>query len=253
MRVYLYQMDMEWESKEQNFNRVRSFLDQAKVEADSLVVLPEMFATGFSMDAKKISEPSDGPTTSFLRQMCRDYHVWIIAGLAVQSNDVRYNQAIIISPEGDIKGRYNKNYPFSFANEDRHYKAGDNLELVSINGFNVSPIICYDLRFPELFRKGVQQGAELFVVIANWPARRVDHWTTLIQARAIENQAWVIGLNRAGSDPDHTYPGRSLIVDPHGVTRLQFGHLEDIQSMKLDHSLLKDWRESFPALNDIKS
>ncbi|HSI35394.1 MAG TPA: nitrilase-related carbon-nitrogen hydrolase, partial [Tepidisphaeraceae bacterium] len=117
-------------------------------------------------------------------------------------------------------------------------------------GLTVCPAVCYDLRFPEQFRAGVEAGAELFLVIANWPIKRENHWLTLLAARAIENQAYVLGVNRAGTDPTFTYGGRSILVDPHGVTRADAGIAESVLTADVDPTLVRQWRTDFPALRD---
>ena len=137
--------------------------------------------------------------------------------------------------------------PSSFAGEERTYLPGDDLPLFELGGLTWAPAICYDLRFPELFREAALRGAEAFLVLANWPARRVDHWHALLRARAIENQAYVLGVNRSGSDPNETYVSSSLAVDPRGEVL----H-EGPGAVDLDPAQVREWRAAFPALRDVR-
>jgi predicted amidohydrolase len=150
-----------------------------------------------------------------------------------------------------VVARYNKIHPFTLGGESQHYAAGEDLVLTEWAGCKVAPMICYDLRFPELFRSAVRRGAQLFTVIANWPVKREQHWVTLLQARAIENQAYVIGVNRCGTDPKHVYSGRSMIVDPHGNILAEIGNREGMIEAAIDVAALEAWRKDFPALQDI--
>ena len=143
-------------------------------------------------------------------------------------------------------------YPFTPMGEDQVHTRGKSTKTFHVEGFQLSPILCYDLRFPELFRMNIVQGANLFVVIASWPKVRINHWHTLLQARAIENQAYVIGLNRTGKDPNHNYSGSSRIIDPTGKTVMEMKGKEEVASTKLDRNLVDEWRDKFPVLKDIR-
>jgi omega-amidase len=253
MRVACCQLDIVWEDKPANYRKVRSLLAQAQLPADTLVVLPEMFATGFSMNVAVTREEAPFPTESFLAKMACDLHLSVIGGFAGAGQDGQArNQAAVFSPTGQRLGRYSKMHPFSLGGEAQHYAAGTEIVAFEWQGCQVAPFICYDLRFPELFRAAVRRGVALFVVIANWPSRRIDHWITLLQARAIENQAYVVGVNRCGADPKHSYTGRSLVVDHHGVIRLDLGYSERVESIDLDLAAVEAWRKEFPALRDMQ-
>ena len=153
---------------------------------------------------------------------------------------------------GKLLADYAKLHPFSFGKEPLHFAAGDSLKLFAWNDFTVCPTICYDLRFPELYRRGMQMGAQLFTVIANWPANREGHWPALLQARAIENQCFVAGCNRAGNDPHLTYNGGSLIVDPRGRILADGGSGEGVISADVEVETVLAWRREFPVFNDIR-
>jgi predicted amidohydrolase len=163
------------------------------------------------------------------------------------------NELAVYDPSGRPVALYQKNYTFSYTDESSHYQAGEGLALFKWHDFTVCPLICYDLRFPELFRSAVRNGADLFTVSANWPDARLRHWKTLIDARAIENLACVVGVNRVGSDPRFRYPGCSRIVDHHGKLLAEAGDSESVLSYELDHGDLVSWRREFPALDDIKA
>lgn len=251
MIVYLCQTDIQWENKTENFRVVENLLDSTTITENSLLVLPELFSTGFSMNVNAVAEEEKGMTFQFLSKLAQRRKIWVVAGLGTISPDGKgLNQATVIDPTGHEKGRYTKNYPFSLSNEGDFYKEGSEVMVVECNEFNLAPIICYDLRFPELFRSATDKRADLFTVIANWPIKRVDHWITLLKARAIENQAWVIGVNRAGNDPHHSYPGRSLVVDPHGVVRAQLNDSQGIAQCSINQSESESWRSEFPAIKD---
>ena len=252
MTVYGCQLNIVWEDKAANFARARALLLRRRLSPTSLIILPEMFATGFTMNTVGISEPMDGPTTAFLRQLATDRRSYVLGGLARQDGQNVFNEAVCMTPSGECVARYAKLHPFSPGGESDHYSAGHHLTVFPCGKLKVAVFICYDLRFPEVFRAAVTQGAEVLVVIANWPSRRHSHWTTLLQARAIENQAYVIGVNRCGRDPKLDYSGGSVIFDPHGNTVALAGKEESILSARLDRKLPSRWRNEFPALKDIR-
>jgi omega-amidase len=253
MQLIGVQLDIVWEDKAATFDRVRRLLEASRPARDALVVLPEMFSTGFSMNLRGIAEGEDRPAERFLQTLAREYGVFILGGVVNIGGDRRgRNQAIAFSPDGQELVRYDKMYPFSPGGESDHYTAGEELAFFDWKGAKVAPFICYDLRFPELFRQSVRQRPHVMAVIASWPNMRESHWVTLLQARAIENLAYVIGVNRCGSDPKFKYPGRSMIVDPHGKVLKVGGAGEGLISAEIDPQLVDSWRRDFPVLNDMK-
>lgn len=253
MKVIGCQLDVVWEDPARNMDAVRSLLAAEEIPAESLIVLPELFATGYSMDTQRIVEPVPSPTLEFLVSLAREHDSTVVGGMAAAGQGGRArNEAVAVGPGGGVLARYAKMYPFSAAGETEHYEPGDNVLSFAAGGFVVCPFVCYDLRFPEVFRAAVRRGAELFVVIANWPAARIGHWETLLRARAIENQAFVVGINRVGSDPNFNFPGHSLIIDPHGNVLAQAGETAGIVSAELDPLAVSSWRREFPALKDIR-
>jgi omega-amidase len=254
MKVLAIQLDCAWEDRNANFLRAERLLAAKDPEPGSLVVLPEMFAAGFTMDQGKVAEASDGETASFLSRIAREYRVFMLGGAVTRGTQERaWNEALAFGPDGVRLARYRKLHPFTFAGEAEHYQAGDEIALFSWNGLRVAPFICYDLRFPEVFRLAVLAGAEVMAVIANWPARRAAHWKLLLRARALENQAYVVGVNRAGRDPHHAYAGGSLIVGPDGEVEGEMGAEEGMLAGILSPERLREARARLPVLPDIRA
>ena len=254
MRIHLIQLNTEWEQKEANFTSVRSHFEEANPSPGSLVVLPELFATGFSMAADQIAEFTDAtgaPTRAFLSELASRWNCAVIAGVASCDGAKVSNKALAVFPNGSATS-YEKHQLFTFAGEDQAYRVGDALSTFSYAGGCVGLSICYDLRFPEIYRALAKAGAELLINIANWPQQRTAHWVTLLQARAIENQCYVAGVNRAGSDPNHEYGGRSLLVDPQGEIIADAGEAEGIVSGDINFEAVRAWRAEFPALADAR-
>jgi predicted amidohydrolase len=248
------QFDIAWEDKPANYRIVTEMVRQAKLPAGSLLVLPEMFATGFTMNVAKIEEPPEGPTQQFLASMARDHKIYVAAGLVQKGPDGRgRNELLAISPEGQLLCRYAKMHPFAPGGEAEHYASGHEIVQFDWQGLKVTPFICYDLRFPELFRKAARMGTDVFLDIASWPAARTNHWITLLQARAIENQAFVLGNNRCGSDPKFGYLGRSMIIDHAGEILADAGEGPGMISAKLDVTSMQAYRFKLPFLKDMRN
>lgn len=253
MKVYCCQTDITWENREKNFRNVSELIEKGQIPPRSLVLLPEMFASGFSMNVDTVAETPKNETAEFLSRLARDFSIYLIGGVVTKAADGRgLNQAAVFSPAGKELARYSKMQPFSLGGEAKAYAAGDDVVLFSWEGITVAPFVCYDLRFPELFRAAVRRGAELFAVIANWPVMRIQHWATLLQARAIENLAYVAGTNRCGDDPKLKYNGRSLIVNQHGDVLADAGDGQKIISAEVDARAIRAWRQDFPALKDMR-
>lgn len=260
MKLFGVQLDIVWEDKPATFDRVRRLVDATRPEAGSLLVLPEMFSTGFSMNVAGIQEGTKRAAEQFLESLARQWDIFVLGGVVNLGPDGRgRNQALAYSPQGREIIRYDKMQPFSLGGEMKHYTPGDEIKQFDWGGMSVAPFICYDLRFPELFRDAVmpsQKGtppAQLLAVIASWPFPRDSHWTILLQARAIENQAYVLGVNRCGKDPNHTYPGRSTIVDPQGKILIDAGDTEKVIQADVDSAAVENWRRDFPALADRRT
>jgi predicted amidohydrolase len=251
MKLALAQLDSAWEDKPRNFARVRE-LARAAGTADWLI-LPEMFATGFSMNEAATVEPADGATVQYLTALAAEFQLGVVGTLIERGPGGACNTALVIDRSGRIRGRYAKVHPFRYALEDRHYAAGDGPVEIEVDGVKLAPFICYDLRFPELFRVASARGAELLVVVANWPASRIEHWTALLRARAIECQAFVAGVNRCGSGGGLGYPGRSTVIDPLGEVLWQSGDQESVDLVDIDLARVSQARESMAFLADMRA
>jgi len=251
MRIALVQFDIAWEDVAENHRRVAERLERAAREGARLALLPEMFPTGFSMDASRIAQPPGGPTESFLREQAAARALWIIGSIPEAGGDGRpRNTALVVSPRGDVV-RYEKIHPFTYAGEHRHYAAGERVVTVAIEGVRVTPFVCYDLRFPEPFRFAAKE-TDLFAVVANWPDARREHWRTLLRARAIENLAYVAGLNRVGEGGKLRYAGDSALVDPWGETLVEGDATDRVLFGDVDPARVADARAKFPVLDDVR-
>ncbi len=258
MRLALLQTDIAWEDPEANFARLEPWL-RAAVEARAhLVVLPEMFACGFTMNTRAVQEPWDGASVRFLRDRAAEYGVWIagsVPELPETSNEKKprpFNTLVLAGPGGEVH-RYRKIHPFTHAGEDKHYGAGAETVTVEIpcgdELFRTALFVCYDLRFADLFWD-VAEDTDLYLVVANWPATRRHHWRTLLAARAIENQAYVAGVNRVGTGGGLDYVGDSAIVDPMGEVLAAGAGGETLLLADLDPARVKQVRKDLPFLQD---
>jgi predicted amidohydrolase len=254
MRVYGIQANFEWEDKDANFTKIRSLLDDENIQPESLIVLPETFSTGFSMNLKVTAMNEPRQTESFLSGLAQDKKCWVTGGLIepTAAGQKGINRSITFSPVGEKLASYGKIQPAAVYLEDEFHEPGDRVDVFSLGGFQACPLICYDLRFPELFRIGMQKEANLFIVIACWPKIRIAHWIALLKARAIENLSYVIGVNRVGSDPHLEYGGRSLIIDPKGEILADGGKEENVVEMEIDPKFVDQWREEFPVLKHAR-
>jgi predicted amidohydrolase len=259
MRAHLIQMDIAWESKQANYDKVERLLSRAGPSPGDLVLLPEMFDTGFSFNLD-VTADSDGATLRYLVQLAEDLGVYVQGGRSVlQPGPLGQNRAPVVDPRGSLLVEYAKIHPFSFGREPERFEGGREVVTYrwggdgsSAGGLTVCPAICYDLRFPELFRIGLIRGAEVYAIGANWPEARRHHWRALLLARAIENQAFVLGVNRTGRDPTLNYVGGSIAVGPRGEVLGELGAEEGVLSVEVDPRDVRAWREKFPAWRDLK-
>lgn len=248
MNLFACQLDTLWEVVDVNLKHAREMVEGRSVEENSLIIFPEMFATGFGMEPDKYARHSQ-TITRFLAEMAADYGCYTLGGVVIGQR----NAALIFGPDGSQVARYDKMHPFSPGEEDLHYESGNEVVVARIGDWMIAPFICYDLRFPEVFRQATFKGADLLIVIANWPARRSDHWLTLLRARAIENQAFVVGVNRCGSDPNASYDGNTVIFGPQGEEIAKAASGAALLHANLDRQQLVEWRDSFPVLRDART
>ncbi len=257
MRAHLVQLDIAWEDPEKNFQRVRDLLAGAPVSPGDLIVLPEMFAVGFSLNIEKTAR-SSAETARFLAVLAKDLGASVQGGLPRRAAGATHgtNHMTAYAPGGTLLCDYAKIHPFSYGREGESFTGGNEIALydwAAPDGtIRVCPAVCYDLRFPELFRIGMLRGAELFALGANWPDTRQSHWRALLIARAIENQALVLAVNRTGSDPHLNYIGGSIALGPTGEILGELGSEEAVLSVEIDPSSVGAWRDEFPAWKDVR-
>lgn len=251
MRVAAIQSDIAWEDPEANFERLRPWVAAAAAAGARLVVLPEMFACGFSMATERVREPPDGPSARFLADQANQHGLWICGSIpeAPEGAARPYNTLVLASPGGQVQHRYRKIHPFSFAREHEHYEAGDRHVTVDVEGLRCTLFVCYDLRFADEFW-GRADATDAYIVVANWPERRRHHWSCLLQARAIENQAYVVGVNRVGHGSGVDYSGDSRIIDPWGEILAAGAGGETMLLADLKPAAVQDARDKFPVLKD---
>jgi predicted amidohydrolase len=248
VKIALLQTDIAWEDVPENHRRAATMLAEAASGGARLAILPEMFNTGFSMDSRRIAQSPGGPSESFLLAQAKALNLWILASIPESGEPAPRNMALLVSPKGAVT-RYAKIHPFSYAGEHEHYAAGDRVVTADVEGVRVTPFVCYDLRFPEPFRAAAAE-TDLFAVVANWPDERREHWRALLRARAIENQAYVAGVNRVGDGGRLHYAGDSAAISPLGETLAEGGDKEKILFADVEPSAVQRLRSRFPALSD---
>ena len=250
MKIALVQYSPAWEDKVSNKQKILSMIN--KVEGVDLFIFPEMTLTGFTMKSKEMSETIQGDSFRFFSSIAKEKSANIFAGIIERRNNHIYNTLIHVKPDGNLLKLYRKIHPFSYSSENEHYNAGTKPAYTKIKNWKIGLTICYDLRFPELYRKYGKKRAHLIVNIANWPDTRIEHWRTLLKARAIENQCFVAGVNRVGKDPKLNYIGFSSVFDPMGKELAAVENDEKVIVIELDKNYVNEVREKFPFLDDIK-
>jgi omega-amidase len=251
LTVTIIQPDPVWEDKAANLRLLEDLLDPLP-EGAELVVLPEMFSTGFSMRPEMLAEGMDGPTVSWMRDITARKRIILTGSIIVEEAGHYFNRLIWMQPNGQY-GYYDKRHCFAYAGENEHYSAGRKRLITSVKGWKVLPLVCYDLRFPVWSRQipGAEPEYDLLIYVANWPERRNHAWKTLLQARAIENQSYVVGVNRVGEDGnDIHHTGDSMIVSPLGEVLYLAPAREEVFTHTLRKETLTVDRERFPFLKD---
>lgn len=248
LRVTLIQSHLHWENAVANRQHFTEILAGLKGETD-LVVLPEMFTTGFSMNAKTLAEPKDGPTIHWMRAEAKKYKVAITGSVIIEDNGLYFNRLFFVFPDGNFQ-QYDKKHTFTLAKEHKTYTAGRTKLVVSYKGWSLCPLICYDLRFPVWARN--TEAYDVLLFVANWPKVRIAAWDTLLKARAIENMSYCVGLNRVGLDGNgYEYNGHSAIYDVLGAQMTTTDFEKDfVQTVVLDKLHLQKQREQLQFLND---
>jgi omega-amidase len=251
----IIQSTLHWEDKAANLRMFEEKINNIS-ERTEVVILPEMFTTGFSMKPELLGEKMDGPTVTWMKNISRQKNIIVTGSLMIEENGHYFNRLIWMLPNGTM-GKYDKRHLFAYANEQEHYTPGNRRLIASVKGWTINLNICYDLRFPvwsrQTRREKDEQSLEydMLIYVANWPERRKHAWKTLLQARAIENQAFCIGVNRVGNDGnDIYYSGESMVIDPLGEVLYTKEHDEDVFTITLRKNQVEDVRQKMPFWKD---
>lgn len=248
LKVTTYQAYIFWENIDKNLQNIELKLSGLREKTD-LIVLPEMFNTGFTMNAAELAENMNGKTVTWMKRMAEKYGAVVTGSLMIAENGKFYNRMIWMRPDGTLE-QYDKKHLFAFANEEKTFTAGNQIKTVELNDWKIRLAICYDLRFP-VFLRNKDAEYDLLLIIASWPDKRSMHWRTLIQARAIENQSFVIGVNRVGHDGNETYhSGHSMCINPTGETVYYKPEDEDLYTFTINYDDLVEIRNYHPFLKD---
>jgi omega-amidase len=248
LKITVFQGYLFWENTDKNLQNISLRLSAIREKTD-LIILPEMFTTGFTMNAEKLAEPMEGKTMQWMHQTAIKYGCVVTGSLIIKENGRYYNRLIWMRPDG-THNHYNKRHLFALGKEHDTYTAGDERIIVELKGWKICPVICYDLRFPVWLRN-VDAEYDLLIIVANWPERRALHWRTLIPARAVENQAYVIGVNRVGHDGNEVYhSGDSSCIDPNGKVIYYKRDEEDMYTFSIVANELELTRRAMPFLKD---
>lgn len=255
LRIALVQTDLFWKDKVANLAMLEEKIWEIEDDID-LLILPEMFPTGFSMDAPALAEPMNLLVTKWMKQMASQLKCTVTGSVIISENQNYFNRLLWVSPNGNVSS-YDKRHLFRMADEEKVFSPGENIPIFELKGWKICPQVCYDLRFPIWSRNRAVQGKlayDVIFYIASWPAARVSAWDALLPARAIENLAYAIGVNRVGVDGNAvSYNGHSAAYDFKGSKLIDLEDREIIQVVKLDASELEAYREKFPAWMDSDS
>ena len=250
LNTFLIQTDLLWEDPAGNREQFDKKIGKIK-DAD-LIILPEMFTSGFTMNPKPVAEKMNGESVNWMMKKAAEKNALLTGSLIIEEDNKYYNRLITAFPDGKISF-YDKKHLFSYAKEDQIFTAGNKHLIIEYKGFRIMPLICYDLRFPVWARN--IQDYDILIYVANWPVPRIGAWDLLLKARAIENMSYVIGVNRVGKDGNKIqYSGHSAVIDTYGKELLTFADAEEgVKSVKLDPEHIKKVRERFRFLNDRDS
>ena len=252
LTITTIQSNLIWEDKAANLRMLEQKIAGIK-EKTEIIVLPEMFNTGFSMRPEVLAETMQGETIEWMKRVSRENGIVLTGSLMIEESGNYYNRLVWMLPNGQY-GHYDKRHLFAFGEEDKHYSPGNKRLIASVKGWKINLQVCYDLRFPVWARqKNTEAGPEydLLIYVANWPERRNHAWKTLLCARAIENQCYVVGVNRVGSDGNNVYhSGNSLVIDPLGQVLYHMADEEDVNTITLQKEMLEDVRTKFPFWKD---
>lgn len=245
LKITIIQPDIVWENPQANLDNYTETI--GSVDQSDLIVLPEMFTTGFSMNPESLKEPMDGSTLFWMKNMAALKKAAIIGSVIIEENGKIYNRAVFVFPDGKIQF-YDKHHLYTMGQEHLHYSPGNEKLIINYNGWRICPLICYDLRFPVWSRNA--ENYDLLIYMANWPSPRHHVWKLLLAARAVENQSFCIGVNRTGNDgAGLKYLGDSALIDAKGNATF-LGDKPTVQTFEINYKNLHEFRKSFPLLAD---
>lgn len=248
LSIHLIQVDLIWENKPENIKSIQREIEKLPASAD-VVILPEMFSTGFTMKPELVAESMSGKTVDWMREMASKHQIALIGSLVIQENNNYYNRMLLVTKDGVLE-TYDKRHLFSYAGEDKVYTAGTERKIIKYKGWNICLQICYDLRFPVFTRNHGEYDLLLFV--ANWPEIRILAWDSLLKARAIENICYVAGVNRVGNDKhDFYHNGHSQLIDYLGKQLIKPQEKEGAFQFTIEKQPLLDTREKLGFLKDV--
>jgi predicted amidohydrolase len=249
LSIVLLQLDVIFGDPEANRQKVSEWFAKANLQPNELVLLPELWDTGYDLTRLPEIADQEGKTAQrFLSELAKKYQVFISGGsIARQTGEKVFNTTYIVDPTGEVRAQYDKVHLFRLMEEEKFLHAGKQLAQTTIADFLVAPFICYDLRFPEWFRKSAHQGTELLLLSAQWPTPRIEHWEKLVQARAIENQCFVAAVNRVGADSNNQFGGHSLVVDSLGNILIKLDDTETIGRVTINHQEVAKTRGQMPV------
>ena len=252
LTLSIIQSNLFWEEKATNLRMLEEKIKSVDQKTE-VVVLPEMFSTGFSMKPTELAEPMDGETIQWMERVSRENGIILTGSIIIEEEGNFFNRLIWMLPNGQY-GQYDKRHLFAYGEEDKHYSSGNKRLIASVKGWKINLLVCYDLRFPVWARQqSTTAGPEydVLIYVANWPERRSHAWKTLLCARAIENQAYVVGVNRVGSDGNNIYySGNSLVIDPLGQVLYHMADEEDVFTITLQKEKLEEARTKYPIWKD---
>ena len=245
----LIQTNLFWENKEANLAILKEKILSIK-EKTQVVVLPEMFSTGFSMQPHLFAETMEGNTVQWMKKMAAQQKIILTGSVMIEDNGNYFNRLIWMLPTGNY-GYYDKRHCFAYSNEDKHYKAGNKKMIAQANGWKINLQVCYDLRFPVWARQQKDEMYDVLLYVANWPTRRSNAWKALLVARAIENQCYVVAVNRVGNDGNNIeHCGDSMVINPLGEILYHKQNDEDIFTINLEKEIVEEVRTKFPFWKD---
>jgi predicted amidohydrolase len=248
LKITTFQSYLFWENIDKNLQNLGLRLSSIREKTD-LIILPEMFSTGFSMNPSKLAEEMGGKTMQWMLEQARRFDCVVTGSIIIKEENKNYNRLIWMRPDGTYE-YYDKRHLFGLGEEDQHYTAGIKKLFVELKGWKICPVICYDLRFPVWLRN-TNQDYDMLLIVANWPEPRSLHWRSLIPARAIENQAFVVAVNRVGHDGNEVYhSGDSMCIDPNGKVIYYKPNDEDLYTFSINKEDVTEARASFPFLKD---